>query len=457
MVPLVFQNLVYQTPEGKYYAGMAKAWEFKDNGRTIVFQISEDKSNRSPLVSSHEIALSISSHFWKSSKSIMKGFLASVIEDGTSSIPDGTIIKAIKIISDRELSFKLKTSNSNILQALSLPGFAIMPNLKKIDFKNPVGTGPMVGRYSEVEKSWIFQSKDKYGGGNKFTIVVKEIGQNPTNGKINLEDLDVIIDVPYFDPSLIENQNAFRRTDFQSFQFSHLFFNLTRGTYFSDRQIRKILKDTIQTIRDEFGGGGEAFAPLNSYLPFGVMPSSYYENDERAKMPTTSEIDRLKRNIKGHAIRIILVADYLPRLFPSVLSTKLKEMKLNIEVKTIRKFELSEAVRKGEFDLISISYLGTAASPQTFLTPLLDESNFNILKLPPNQSNLVRKFIIHSESPNNVEFITSLKSFERRYFVVPLYHIRPSILTHERIEFEYNKYKFESDLTSFHWKTGTGI
>lgn len=448
LIQNVHSTLVRIDESGRLQSYLASKWLIEDNGKKIKFFI-EPKAvfHDNTPVKSEDVAWSLSRQLWPSSPSVVKGYLMDSLE-GSSKIKEGEILSSIKILSDKSLELNLSRPYIPLLQILSIPGLSIV---KK---GHPeVGAGPMI--LEKVGDTWSFKKFPNFFKADLDTRSLKVRALRETKDietYLKAHKIDLILGIPIGDISELSLPSDYTAKQTDSLSFHHLFFNV-KNKLLKDMEFRKDLTHLIQTLSRNEKYKSPFQSPINTLLPQGIMPLSYYDR-ETIDLTDKEFTKKWTKHIDGKSLKLVLADKFLFPDFIKDLQGLLKKVGFKLNVINADGTTLVEHLKNEDYDIISGPYVGNFQDPDGFLEPLNEKSGLRFGNFPAQALNKkIEEVRFESDAQSRMKgYEKALRSFENEYYFIPLYSIDFAIIHNKALKVPDSSYRYEAELWHIFWQ-----
>jgi peptide/nickel transport system substrate-binding protein len=160
----ISETLVKTDESGRFVSGIAKSWNISNEGKLVTFNIDEKAIFQDGTrVRANDVAISISRHFTKESKSVVVSYLRDVVASKNKVVEEGKILDSIKVINEKKISIELAGPYVPLLSVLSMPGFSIFKAEEKFGENSKViGSGAYVLKINKEQKRLDLERNEKY-------------------------------------------------------------------------------------------------------------------------------------------------------------------------------------------------------------------------------------------------------------------------------------------------------
>ena len=450
MIQAVYDTLVRVDENGRLVSGLAKKWHVNESGTTYTFFLdSNAKFHNGMSPNSEDVAFSIARHLWPDSKSVVKNYLIDLLV-GAENLKTSAIPSGIKIEKPDQISLTISKPYPPFLFVLAMPGFSIVP--KNVDFKKgPIGSGPMTAKFLENEATWVFERFPSFSGtkpkAQKICIKRTPSLNDVLDGFKN-QSLDVAIGPPFSELDGQQLPTHVTAVATNSLVTCHLIVNKNKGPL-SKLDFRRDLASLFYSLAEkkENLSKFQDFEP--TYIPKGVMPKQYYD-----KAIPRFDLSSFKAKYAGkEPIHIVLLASYFKKEFLDALDKLFVESGLNVKFDKITNQEFGAVFAKGDFDVLSLPYIGNFPDPDGFLEALRTGDKLKDWAPGKQLFEEIDK-IRHTANATTrlAQYSTVLQKFEGEWFVIPLFRVSLPILHREGIKIPETNYRYEANLRHIFWE-----
>jgi ABC-type transport system substrate-binding protein len=439
VLQLISETLVKSTEGDKIIPGIAKSWEITDGGRKVIFSIDpKAKFHDGSEVKARDVAISYSRHFLENSKSVVAPYLRDILKFNTKVVKKGEIIDGIKILDEKTISFELKGPYAPFLSVLSMPGFSIFKSDEDFDDKSTiVGLGAYKIEINRAKKLLVLTRNEDYYQDlpqTKVFCVTELSNLNDILSSLYSKKLDLAFGTPLRDLHLVKLDEDIHIHKTNTIVTLHSFIN-PQGEL-NNADVRRELSHFISTFHQI--NHDPLHTPINTFIPEGFFPSSYYQRPYR----------KISRPVFEKKIRLYLHENYFSQNYVDKLKEFISASGVKIEVKEMNPNELYSSLDKKDFDVIVIPYMANFPDPDGFLELLTPGQVFeeNLL--------LIKKFF---ESISNVRFWVDpqkrleeyshiFSEFENQHLIIPMSQVTLPLIHTKRLRLPDINYKYEADL-----------
>ena len=280
-------------------------------------------------------------------------------------------VKTIKVEDDYTILIVTETPFSPLVESLMVPCAAMVSPTAvekyKAEFaKNPCGTGPFkLEEFIPEQRVVLVRNEDYWGNKPKLKKVICKTIADPSTRLMALQagSVDVIRDLPLAEISMLEADQRFKVLKTLGTRTTYYGFNTDRE-YFKDIRLRKafnyaINKEAIVThVLHGIGQPAKGF--VTPSIPGYLDLESYPYNPEKAKqlLAETGWKDSngdgiLDKNGKPFKISLF-VSSFTAQIKPvaETVQAQLREVGIELEIKTVEWGALTDVVMKRNFDLV---------------------------------------------------------------------------------------------------------
>lgn len=456
VIQCIYQTLVRIDSQGNISSDLASSWSISDNGKKYLFNLNTNaKFSNGNSVTSKDVAVSLSRHNWKNSKSIIKGYLEDLIV-GYKDLKNDEIPVGIKIINDHQLEINLKNPYPAFLYILTMPGFSIVSQNENLRNKN-IGSGHLLVDDSFLNSSnsnnseWHLKPSQNYSG-NKVNIkelVIKYISDLDLAKKmLEKQDIDILLGAPFSTAESSTLPNDFNFHFIQSLTYGHFFFNMSNDVN-ENKDFRRFIGKTINAIAKESTQNNLAFSYQSSFIPNGILEQSCYFKDK---------FEKYEKNIKGETnllkkhFRIIVPKCLLPLQFINQMKNKFQKFSM-IEIEELELPVYRTRVSSGQYDICFFAYIGNFPDPDGFLDSIRDNNFPGINVKSQTLFDEVSKFKFNNDQATRLKsYGEALQRFENEWTIIPLFQISMPVIRNKKIVIPNTKYRYETELWNFLWE-----
>lgn len=443
---LFVDTLVRLNEQGTIEAGLAEKWNFSGDGRVASIHISPTaRFHDGSPVSSSDVAWSLSRHFSADSKSVVKSLLATALETTEIDPKTGTL-KAIEIHDQQKFSIRLKGYYPPFLRILASPAFGVLP--KNFSAEKPIGSGPyrFKARSSQGQVTLI-KSADYFGTPATFDEVTASILKFKTEifSAFSKREIDIAIGVPFSEiiDSEIPKGSELQHTN--SLSITSVFQNQS-NPHLRDKTTRQEIAGVLNWLKAKPNLLSKFDHPQSSFLPHGIMLSTYYDRSPRAISPDSV---RSQWKLKGLTqLRVVIPMGFYTHEFKKELVSSFLQSGVAINLEELKGFTLGDAITKGQYDLMFLPYAGSFPDPDGFHDLLNPTGLMKAAGLPTKElvANLSKARFSLDNQHRLREFEKHLRPFEEEAYIVPIAQQNLPILFRKGWIMPDTTYRFHTDL-----------
>lgn len=346
---------------------LVEDWDVTNDGTTYVFEIPEGVMFHPPV--SREL---VADDIVASLEQVQQ-------DPGAVAHEDMSPVTSIEAIDDYSVELNLENAYPALINSvLTRTDSAILPEEHLEDETHPVGTGPF--KFEEWERG-NFARLSKFDDYREEGVpYFDEIVTNPVSeDSVRLDELmvgdsDVIINAPTSEVDLIENDDSVGLVEYDGFVAEFTGFNVEREP-FDDPRVRQAIDFAIdKTAAVEFaldGYGTPAVTPLPSFHAFAI-------DDE----PRPQDFDQAQSLLEdagygdGFEFEFLLPEVYTPSVeFGTPVESWLGEIGVDVNLRvTTWDNVLTRAFVEGDYDVTTMPFLGTHATPFGAFNKILHSS-----------------------------------------------------------------------------------
>lgn len=427
VINLFLDTLVRKDPNIGLVSGVAKRWSVSENQKTYTFFLSEKARfhNEDP-VKADDILFSFKRHLAPESGSAVASYLHNILED-------------VNKVDDVTVRFKLKGPYPPFLELLSMSGFGIIS--QKSTGKSIIGSGPYVFEVNDPAK-WCLKKSPNYpfssSNIDRYCFQIERDAEK-TVDKLNSRNVNLAMGSPLevalskgLKTDLVSNPTF-------SLVSTHIFINHTKP-FFKKIENRKLIADIARFARDQKGILTKFDAPLDTYLPLGIMPESYY-------LPVKSP-DRLPKIKKKEQISLVFpYGIFLEESVEKIVNT-FKSAGFDVTYKNVKGKDLLQPIMDGNFDLVFIPYQGVISDPDGYLDMLNPNSVLKKAQIPSKDllKNLESIRFMSGKSERLKKYQEEFKKWEASFSVIPFSQNSIPIVYNKEIQLPNLNYTFHLNL-----------
>lgn len=361
VINLVLDTLVKKDPKVGLVSGIAKRWTVSEDQKTYTFFLAEKaRFQNNESIKADDVLYSFNRHLAATSGSAIRSYLSNILLE-------------IAKIDENTVRFTLKGPYPPFLELLTMPGFGIIS--QKSTDKNIIGSGPYIFE-STGTQTWCLKKDKKY----PFTTtnidqycfrierdIVKSVNSLNTQ-EINLamgSPLEVALSTQ-LKLELVANPTF-------SLVSTHIFLNHS-NPFLKKLKNRKLVADIARFARSEKSILTKFDSSLDTYLPLGVMPESYYK---KALVPKSLPKVATKEKLKI----IFPYGIFLESAVEKIVAT-FKSAGFDVTYKNVKGKDLLQPIIDGDFDLVFIPYQGVISDPDGYLEMLNPNSVLSKAEIP---------------------------------------------------------------------------
>jgi peptide/nickel transport system substrate-binding protein len=436
VINLFLDTIVRKDPSVGVISGIADRWEISQNQMEYIFHLSKNaKFHNNEPIHAEDIQFSLNRHLEKNSPSGIATYLRNVVD---------------KIIVLDQLSVKiiLKGPYPPFLELLAMPGFGILSH--KSSETNIIGSGPYIFDENINAKSCLKKFVDYKGPTtniDKFCFRI-ERDIDVTINQLNSKDVNLAMGSPLEVALSKKLGNELVGNPTFSLVSTHIFLNHS-NPFFSKEENRKLIKDIAYKVRSQSGILTKFDNSLDTFLPKGIMPESYYQLAKKPLLPTSLEHQKNKKTLK-------IVFPYGIFLESTVVKIVegFKEAGFDVTYINVKGKDLLNPIVEGNYDLLFIPYQGVISDPDGYLDLLDPNSIFAKAKIPSGhlleELKSVRFIANRSERLKKYEHL--LHRFEEQYHIIPFSQNSIPVVYESKIELPNLNFSFHLNLRDLKFK-----
>ena len=274
----ISETLVKTGESGRFVSGIAKSWNISNGGKLVTFLLDQKAIFQDGTrVKANDVAISLSRHFTKNSKSVVVSYLRDVIESKNKVVTEGQILDSIKVIDENTISIELVGPYVPLLSVLSMPGFSIFKAEQNFDEKSKViGSGAYVLTVNADKKVLNLERNEKYyqqiPSTRQFCLKLLSTLEE-INTSFENKNLDLAFGVPLKDFNLNQVNKDIKVVKTNTIVTLHAYIN-PHGDL-KNIETRKALHDFIKIFH--MANHDELHTPIATFIPEGFLPRDYYE------------------------------------------------------------------------------------------------------------------------------------------------------------------------------------
>ena len=443
LLQLYSQTLVRVDESGELVSYLAKRWEYDTKKKEYIFSLDPNaKFSDGSIVTSRDVAWSLSRHFWIGSPSIVANYLKVALAN-TDPIQANHIHPAFKVINNHTLSIQLKSFYHPLLHVLSMPGFSITKYQEK-DFK-AIGSGPLKLEHDENIKKLIFLRNKFFQGSielNQVTVFEAPIFE--TTKKMFADGvIDLALGLNLSDLSLKASSSlGLAITPSESLATIHAYIN-TKGVL-RDDEYRQAMSSILSATADDFSKSNSLVERLNNFLPVGIMPKYYYKHPVQNKQGTAPK----------ESIKIVLNQNIFPVEFVDMLKMRARERNVSIVVVLCTGAELIETFKNKNYDIVGSRYVGNFPDPDAYIDFINSDSPIHAGEFDSKSlfASLEKSRFESDQELRLSEYVKSFHEFEQKNYFIPLFRSKIPIVHRKELSFPNTKFRYEGELWRIFWK-----
>lgn len=441
LLQCISQTLVRINENGDIVGDLAESWRISNSGKSYRFKIKNSFSHSGKLITAHDVALSISQHFW--GKSVVSVYMEGIIV-GTNDVKSGDILSGINVISEKEFQIELVDAYPPFLYVLAMPGFSVSFNGNS--------SGPF-----KIAKKENFIRLERNKNYRSSRIDLKSINVSSASGVSEVMKLFLLnkIDISLGN-SLIDIEKMkdipddISITKTESLAFAHFYYNMNRKI-FKDIAFRKDLSLFFQDIANKNKTGLHEFSPF--FIPKGVMPAHYYKR-KKEDFDLKKFAMKWKKFTSGKKLRVVVMSSVFSDLMLNELKSLLKD-KLGLQVEMIKATNksLMEILKSDSYDIVGGRYVGNFPDPDGFVGAINQNSSlhYGVFPTEPLFDDIFK--VRHTKSPRErlEKYTDILIEFEKQWYFAPLYRLKIPIIHRKDIVIPETNFRYESELWKIFW------
>jgi ABC-type transport system substrate-binding protein len=440
----ISETLVKTGESGRFVSGIAKSWNISNGGKLVTFHLDQKAVFQDgSRVKANDVAISLSRHFTKNSKSVVVSYLRDVIESKNKVVPEGQILDSIKVIDENTISIELVGPYVPLLSVLSMPGFSIFKAEQNFDEKSKViGSGAYVLTVNADKKVLNLERNEKYyqqlPSTRQFCLkllsTLEEINKSFEN-----KNLDLAFGVPLKDFKLNQVNKDIKVVKTNTIVTLHAYIN-PHGDL-KNIETRKALHDFIQIFH--MANHDELHTPIATFIPEGFLPRDYYE---RAK-------PLLQKMKLSKPIKLLLHENYFSTEYIRKWNDFVKKNGANIVTEALSSGNLYDALDAKKFDVITIPYMANFPDPDGFLELLgpgqVFDKDLSSSKKFLEEISKIR--YIQDTQERLKKYANILTIFENEFLIVPMSKVTLPLMHMKGVSLPDTSYKYEADLRKIFW------
>jgi peptide/nickel transport system substrate-binding protein len=370
LIQLIFSSLVKRSERYDIEPDLALSWEIPDP-RTYIFHLRTDaKFHDGRPVTSRDVLFTF--------RSVLSGAIQ------TPKAGTYRLVESIEAPDDRTVIFTLKEPFAPFLWNLTRGAIGIVPDGSPADFaKNPVGSGAFKFIRYDPDSEVVLERNDSYYGKKpivsrfQFKIIPETIVR-----ALELRKGSVDIALSVLTPDMVEALRGNKDLDVlqaPGTNYQYVAFNL-KDPLFSDVRVRKAIAYSIdrdKIIKHLWRGQAEAAT--------GVIPPnnwSYAEDVETYPYNPQLARELLREAGQEHlSFTYRTATDDTGRLLASVLQQQLRDVGIQMDIRSNEFATFYSDVVKGNFQMYSLRWIGGNNDPDIL------NLVFHSMMFPPNGAN----------------------------------------------------------------------
>ncbi len=444
------RTLVKLDKENRITADLARRWKISSDGRRYSFHLDRHaRFHDGALITSKDIAFSLSRHLWQGSMTQISSYLGRIVV-GAENLKDGQIPSGIITPNQHTIILSLKRPYPYLLELLAVPGYGVTKkssgsssqvvgsgsfSLDSVQLPNRLQMVPFVPNDSHI-------SRLSFRRVESANQLLSQLRNDSIDFALGFAD-------PGLQPGTLPNNYQLLRLG--GLGILHLYTN-TDNPALSNESFRRDIAALIKTRVSQIEKPGFFIDHQKHFLPHGVLLRRYYERDFRRMSPISFK-KLWKNKVKHKKLRIVLRKEYLNIPVGKAISEVLTNVGMIpiIEFKNIE--EVIPLLKSKDYDLIMVGYFGVIPDPDGFLDLFraknpIQFGNFPTTKLLKGADEI--SFI--SDRIRRLEKYTDLMiEFEEKSFIVPLFHLYTPVIYHKHIKVPEKRYQFDFPLYRLQW------
>ncbi len=430
-------TLVKHDQSGRVISSIAKKWEIKEGGRSVLFHLDEKaKFHNGEIVNSSDVARSISMHFYKGSKSVVAPYLKFIIEGADKELKDDEIISGIKIHSSSLLEFRLHKAYPPFFSVMSMPGFAVV----KKDGLKIHGSGAYQAFFKDdhIVLKLNREYHQKLPTTEEFCVKYLLKPESIVE-EIEKKELDLSFGVPVSSFRNIKKSNLYELVKTNTIVTLHGYVN-PNGILRDEKKRAGIAK-----IITEFNyrHPEPLHTPQSTFIPDGFLSREYYVRNKEKAVAFESKVK----------VKLVYHESYFSKSYVDSLLQYLISFNVDADITLLPADKFYHALDSKEFDLIHIPYMANFSDPDGFMELLVPGQVFStdfseIVKF----NNKIQDARFISSAPERLKTYADIfLSFENANYVIPLSKVSLPLLKHMDVHLPDTSYKYEADLRNIFW------
>lgn len=437
IVQSLTQTLLKVDGSGDIVGDLAKKWEISPDGKKYTFYLKDCHFSDGSHVGADDVVASFLSFMSEESKSVVRNYLVQHIDKTKGK-------QGFKVVSDKIIEVNIKKEYAPFLMVLTMPSFAILKNKRSYS----VGSGPYVLKGEYDPASVILKKNNFYCGSVKNEIItLKNVGGRVVKA-LKEGEVDVVFGAGKEEAEIVSKsmERRFKVSRSRSLGFFHLYANTKKG-HLQRREVRSFLKSLIVAFhREEESKGLMKFGEfLYHYFPRGVMLPRYYKE---------SSVGQNREKVKDIDLNIVLSSSYFPEEYSLALSKYLKGRGVNVKLEVLDGNEVLSRKQSGDYDLISLGYMGNYPDPDGLLDPIYQSGQFKYVDAETEDLEEAIGKVRHLK--DNVERLRSyseiMKGFESKDYFIPGIQTEIPIIHNSSLEIPDSTYRYEGEIFNIIWK-----
>lgn len=381
----IFETLVKYEKEGNQILPcLAESWKSSEDGLTWTFRLRQDvKFHDGTVFDAHAVEFNFKRWMYTDNAYHIGQFSYwNYIFGGFPGF-----VSNVSALSDYTVEIKLTRPYAPFLSTLAMPIFGISSpeSIKKYGeevYRHPVGTGPFCFKSWEPGKSIILTRNEKYWGDLakvdelEFKVIpssaerLKELKEGTLQIADNLGPDDV---------SAIERDSNLKLYLRPCFNVGYIAMNNEKPP-FDKREVRVAVSHAINKeglIKDVFANLAKPAKTLippilwgynENIVPYDYDPQKSIELLKKAGFPNGFDSTLWVMNCsRDYFPKPLEVAEYIKE--------NLKQVNINVTIKTCDWDEYLDRIDRGEHELALIGWTGDSVDPDNFLNTLLSSSS----------------------------------------------------------------------------------
>jgi len=370
LIQLMFSSLVKRSDRYDIEPDLAVSWEIP-NPTTYIFHLRTDaKFHDGRLVTSRDVLFTF--------RSVLGGAIQ------TPKAGTYRLVESIEAPDDRTVIFKLKEPFAPFLWNLTRGAIGIVPDGSPADFaKNPIGSGAFKFVRYDPDSEVVLERNDSYYGNKpivsrfRFKIIPEAIVR-----ALELKKGSVDIALSVLTPDMVEALRGNRDLDVlqaPGTNYQYVAFNL-KDPLFGDVRVRKAIAYAIDRntiIKHLWRGQAQ---PATGVIP----PSNWSYAEDVETYPYNPQRARELLREAGRenmSFTYRTATDDTGRLLASVLQQQLREVGIQMDIRSNEFATFYSDVVKGNFQMYSLRWIGGNNDPDIL------NFVFHSMMFPPNGAN----------------------------------------------------------------------